>query len=160
MHAISVGADQVLIAPAMLLAKPRLFWEKLTEHQVTITFAPNFFLALAVKALEGENSGEVLNLSKLRHVVSGGEANLVSTGKGFNEAVVLHAGQKHVLKTAFGMTEVGDMCLNTVSFGTHVLLIDTWGVYLPKAFSLLRRTARFAVLLSWRGHIRGFMPCH
>ncbi|KAG5954132.1 putative NRPS-like protein biosynthetic cluster [Claviceps cyperi] len=110
-HAVSVGADQILVAPSLLLARPVMFWEKLAEHNVTIAFAPNFFLALAVKALEkpskhGTERPQLGSLCDLRHVVSGGEANVVSTGNRFNEAVASLGGPEvPTLRTAFGMTE-------------------------------------------------------
>lgn len=111
-HAVAVGADQILAAPSLLLARPVMFWEKLAEHKVTIAFAPNFFLALAVRELEkpsGHGTGrpQLGSLCDLRHVVSGGEANVVSTGNRFNEAVASLGGpEAATLRTAFGMTEV------------------------------------------------------
>lgn len=111
-HAVAVGADQILVAPSLLLARPVIFWEKLAEHKVTIAFAPNFFLALAVRELEklsghGTERPQLGSLCDLRHVVSGGEANVVSTGNRFNEAVASLGGPEAVtLRTAFGMTEV------------------------------------------------------
>ncbi|KAG6288630.1 putative NRPS-like protein biosynthetic cluster [Claviceps purpurea] len=110
-HAVALGADQILVAPSLLLARPIMFWEKLAEHKVTIAFAPNFFLALAVRALEkpsghGSERPQLGSLCDLRHVVSGGEANVVSTGNRFNEAVVSLGGpEAATLRTAFGMTE-------------------------------------------------------
>ncbi|KAG6086856.1 putative NRPS-like protein biosynthetic cluster [Claviceps sp. LM218 group G6] len=110
-HAVAVGADQILVAPSLLLARPVMFWEKLAEHKVTIAFAPNFFLALAVRELEkpsghGTERPQLGSLCDLRHVVSGGEANVVSTGNRFNEAVASLGGpEAGTLRTAFGMTE-------------------------------------------------------
>jgi acyl-CoA synthetase (AMP-forming)/AMP-acid ligase II len=102
---MAVCATQVHLAPKMAIENP-LFWlEKLADHSATISFAPNFFLALVCKAANAGGTREKLNLSSLRVIISGGEANTVSTGMAFNRLVKDMGATTDVLWPAFGMTE-------------------------------------------------------
>lgn len=112
LHALLNGANQVHMVATELLWNPLRFMEVIEEQKVTVTFAPNFFLAMVDCA--GKNSPMVKNrpvgysdLSSLRHVVSGGEANVTELAVVITEAVEALGGPKDgVLRTAFGMTEV------------------------------------------------------
>lgn len=115
MHAMSVGANQILVAPPIFLQDPLLFFEKMAEHSVTMSFAPNFLIAAVCKAYEAQKYKRELDLSKVRHVVSGGEANVVSTGTRFGEIMASMGASRGVLKTAFGMTEVISLYISQVT---------------------------------------------
>jgi acyl-CoA synthetase (AMP-forming)/AMP-acid ligase II len=55
LHAASLAAQQVHIQSSIILANPILFLKMLSVHQVTYTFAPNFFLAMLVQTLNSYN---------------------------------------------------------------------------------------------------------
>ncbi|KAI0121239.1 hypothetical protein BJ170DRAFT_645580 [Xylariales sp. AK1849] len=105
LHAMTVCATQVHMAPKTVIQDPLLWLTKLAAHSATITFAPNFFLASVCKAADDNVLPPDLDLSKLRVVVSGGEANSVSTGIAFNKMARNMGATADVLCPAFGMTE-------------------------------------------------------
>ena len=82
LHAMKLGATQIHIQAADLLVDPLQFVRLIHKHRVTLTFAPNFFLAALNKKLGVENSEpnrRDFNLSSLRRIISGGEAIVVET---------------------------------------------------------------------------------
>ncbi|MFB6689800.1 AMP-binding protein [Streptomyces virginiae] len=102
---LSVGAVQLQVRPEPVLADPVLFLELIDAHRVTMTFTPNFLLGLINKALDQSSAPPPLDLSCLRHIVSGGEANPVVTGIGFLERLAPYGLHRGALWPAFGMTE-------------------------------------------------------
>ncbi|MFD6274460.1 AMP-binding protein [Streptomyces sp. NPDC060209] len=102
---LSVGANQLQTTPDTILGDPVRFLQLIDAHRVTMTFTPNFLLGLINQALE-QLPGELpLDLSRLRHIVSGGEANLVTTGVAFLDNLAPYGLDRGVLWPAFGMTE-------------------------------------------------------
>ncbi|OXY93062.1 non-ribosomal peptide synthetase [Streptomyces diastatochromogenes] len=102
---LSVGAVQLQASPESVLADPLHFLELIDAHGVTMTFTPNFLLGLINKALDQLSSPLPLDLSRLRHIVSGGEANPVATGTGFLDRLAPYGLRRGALWPAFGMTE-------------------------------------------------------
>ncbi|KAF7879793.1 uncharacterized protein EAF02_007963 [Botrytis sinoallii] len=105
LHAMLCGADQIHVPAVELLRDPPMFFRVIEKHAVSRTFAPNFFLATVVRAIRSQNPHEQYDLSSLRTVVSGGEANVVSTGLDFTQIIVSMGAAATSLQTAFGMTE-------------------------------------------------------
>lgn len=99
------GATQIHVPAVELLRAPPMFFEVIEKHSVSFAFAPNFFLASVVKAIKSQSPPKQYNLSSLRHVVSGGEANVVLTGMDFTRIILDMGASAASLKTAFGMTE-------------------------------------------------------
>lgn len=106
-HLVSVaaGADQLRAAPEEVLTRPLRFLELISEHRVTMSFSPNFLLGLINKELDQRTEPLELDLSGLRHIVTGGEANPVGTGVAFLDALATCGLSRSVLRPAFGMTE-------------------------------------------------------
>ncbi|MGV9247145.1 AMP-binding protein [Streptomyces sp. NPDC003710] len=102
---LSVGAVQLQASPESVLADPMRFLELIDAHRVTMTFTPNFLLGLINKALDQLPASLPLDLSCLRHIVSGGEANPVATGTGFLDRLAPYGLHRGALWPAFGMTE-------------------------------------------------------
>ncbi|MBT2471283.1 non-ribosomal peptide synthetase [Streptomyces sp. ISL-66] len=126
---VSVGAVQLQVTPDCVLADPLHFLELIDAHRVTMTVTPNFLLGLINKALDqlpptsgpdpdpalrpGPHPDPVpprspslsLDLSCLRHIVSGGEANPVATGTGFLDRLAPYGLHRGALWPAFGMIE-------------------------------------------------------
>ncbi|MQS12968.1 AMP-binding protein [Streptomyces kaniharaensis] len=103
---LSVGARQLHVAPAVVLADPPEFLRLLSRYGVTMTFAPNFLLGLITAAADRlDASGERFDLSPVRQIISGGEAVLVGTGEAFLERLAPYGLAGDTLWPAFGMTE-------------------------------------------------------
>ncbi|MDT0549282.1 non-ribosomal peptide synthetase [Streptomyces lonegramiae] len=113
------GANQLHAPASVILEEPLRFLRIISRHQVTMTFTPNFLLGplnAAARELaeaeeaaeageEAEAGGERLDLSALRHIVSGGEANVVATGEAFLANYAPYGLRRSALWPAFGMTE-------------------------------------------------------
>ena len=106
-----VGATQLHIESATILADPLLFLRIVDRYRVSMTFAPNFLFGLINAAMQARGSGGAkpqplsLDLSSLRHIISGGEANLVETGRRFLDLLSPYGLARNSLWPAFGMTE-------------------------------------------------------
>ncbi|ETS74724.1 hypothetical protein PFICI_13208 [Pestalotiopsis fici W106-1] len=104
LHAMYVGASQVHIAPRIAM-KDSTWLCCLSNYSISIAFAPNFFLASIVERLQKRKPISGINLAHLRFVVSGGEANTISTAIAFNDAMKELGAMSNVVCPAFGMTE-------------------------------------------------------
>ncbi|MER6303399.1 non-ribosomal peptide synthetase [Kitasatospora sp. NPDC001539] len=104
---LSVGCRQVHASAQVVLGEPLEFLRLVSEHRVTMTFTPNFLLGLLNTAAERMPAAdrERLDLSGLRHIVSGGEAVVCATGRTFLERYAPYGLDPAVLWPAFGMTE-------------------------------------------------------
>lgn len=111
MIALYVGATQLHAEPATILAHPLQFLRLIHRHRVTLAFAPNFLLgqinfAVQAASIDGSNGGALaLDLSCLRRIVTGGEANVVETGRRFLDLLGPYGLHRGALWPAFGMTE-------------------------------------------------------
>jgi len=103
MIALFVGAMQLHADPATILADPLRFLRVIHRYRVSVAFAPNFLLGQINGALR---SGPLaIDLSCLRRIVTGGEANVVETCTRFLELLAPSGLASNVLWPAFGMTE-------------------------------------------------------
>ncbi|CZT10817.1 probable long-chain-fatty-acid-CoA ligase [Rhynchosporium graminicola] len=105
LHALLCGADQIHVPAVEFLRAPSMFFEVIGKHAVSRTFSPNFFIAAVNKAIKSQEPPKRYNLSSLLTVVSGGEANVVSTGLEFTKIIASMGASPQSLQTAFGMTE-------------------------------------------------------
>ena len=107
LHAMFLGADQVHVQAADLLLNPRAFVDLLSLHRVTFTFAPNFFLASLERSYTQSEVAHTSkpDLSSLRCLVSGGEANPVETCTALIKILRPFGVPANVIRPAFGMTE-------------------------------------------------------
>ncbi|MGW2424716.1 alpha/beta fold hydrolase [Streptomyces sp. NPDC001709] len=127
---LSTGSRQLHVEPAVVLGDPLEFLRLISRHGVTMTFTPNFLLGLINAAGERLSaSGERLDLSRLRHIISGGEAVVVATGEAFLDRLARYGLARDALWPAFGMTET---CAGSV--------------YSRKGFPDVDRGAEFASL--------------
>lgn len=102
--ALLVGANQVHVQPELILADPVLFLTIISQFRVTLTFTPNFLLGQINAALSARGCPD-LDLSSLRHIMSGGEANVVETGSRFLALLASRGLSGNSLWPAYGMTE-------------------------------------------------------
>jgi acyl-CoA synthetase (AMP-forming)/AMP-acid ligase II len=105
-HALSLAANQYHIPGQTITTDPMTFLQKLHEHKVSYTFAPNFFLALLVhELLSNSNKSTILDLASLRAFISGGESNVVETCVKLTSLLQEHGAPASFLRPGFGMTE-------------------------------------------------------
>jgi acyl-CoA synthetase (AMP-forming)/AMP-acid ligase II len=104
------GANQVMIPAMDLVQSPDRFWKALSEYRVAYTFAPNFFIAAAARAL---NEKEIykkedvnLDFSELRVIMCGGEANKTATIHDADNILTRYGAQKNTIKASYGLSEV------------------------------------------------------
>ena len=106
--AMFAGLDQVHVPATEILAKPLLFLRLLSEHRVSRTFAPNFFLLKLQNVLDTATAQDIqsIDLSRLLYVASGGEPNNVDTCARVTKHLVrLGVPNKNTITPGFGMTE-------------------------------------------------------
>ncbi|KAI0973824.1 acetyl-CoA synthetase-like protein [Xylaria arbuscula] len=105
--ALWLGVDQVHVNTADVMASPEVFLDLLSRHRVSRSFAPNFFLAKLVARVSSVDKGGLptYDLSTLNCLISGGEANDVSTCIALSELFEQFGAPGNVLVPGFGMTE-------------------------------------------------------
>lgn len=107
-HILALWEDvgQIHVHAADMTASPMLFLDLLSRHHVARSFAPNFFLAKLVSAIENSDHHEdKWDLSGLSMINSGGEANNVQTCAAVSRLLEMHGAPRNVIVPGFGMTE-------------------------------------------------------
>lgn len=107
LHAMVVGANQVMIPAAQMVTNPAGFWKAISAHQIAYTFAPNSFLATANAAYEDdtEESLDQLDFSHLEVLFCGGEANKVKTLEKTDQILSRHRAPPHAITPVYGLSE-------------------------------------------------------
>ena len=105
-HAMYLGAELVHVPAPRLVSDPTVFLHLIQTHQVSYTFAPHFFLARLLQNIQDPASREIrFDISCLRHLISGGESNLVETIIALTKALQIYGLRGEVIRPGFGMTE-------------------------------------------------------
>lgn len=107
-QALYLNADQVHVHAADVVSSPEAFLELCSRHGVARTFAPNFFLASLVSCLKEKDAPEKSwDLSNLRMIASGGEANDVETCRAVGGVLARYGAkvENNIVVPGFGMTE-------------------------------------------------------
>ncbi|MFJ1808370.1 MULTISPECIES: alpha/beta fold hydrolase [unclassified Streptomyces] len=99
------GATQLHVEAALVLGEPLEFLRLISRHGVTMTFTPNFLLGLLNASADRLEETGPVDLSRLRHIISGGEAVVRTTGETFLRHFAPHGLRPDALWPAFGMTE-------------------------------------------------------
>lgn len=102
---LSTGSVQLHVEAAVILGEPLEFLRLVSRHGVTMTFTPNFLLGLLNASADRLEETGPVDLSRLRHIISGGEAVVRSTGETFLHRFAPHGLRPNALWPAFGMTE-------------------------------------------------------
>lgn len=117
-----VGSTQIHVGPAVVLTDPLQFLRLIDHYRVSLAFAPNFLLGQINAAIKSRRLGSSrdgtlsLDLSCLRYIVTGGEANLVATGRQFLELLGPCGLAGNALRPAFGMTETSAASVYSTEF--------------------------------------------
>ena len=107
LHAMGLAAEQVHVQAADLLSNPAVFLDIVHEHRAAYSFAPNFFMA-SLKRTLGQLESPVStcwDLSCLRALISGGEANVVETAEALTQLMGVYKAPSSFIRPGFGMTE-------------------------------------------------------
>ncbi|KAH7095864.1 acyl-protein synthetase [Paraphoma chrysanthemicola] len=108
-QALWLGVDQVHVYAADIVASPTLFLDLLSQHRVSRTFAPNFFLGKLASTVSSKShvqqAEDVWDLSSLKVLASGGEANDVKTCVAASSLLQAYGAPPNVITPGFGMTE-------------------------------------------------------
>ena len=110
MIAVYSGSTWLHVDAAEILSDPLLFLRLIDRHRVSISLAPNFLIGQINAALESGLGGvpdatPAWDLSCVRHIITGGEANVVETGKRFLDRLAPWGLSRRALYPGFGMTE-------------------------------------------------------
>ena len=106
LQAMYLCVDQIHVQAADLIASPFLFLSLIDKHRVSRSFAPNFFFSRLRRVLEAGNvTPETLDLSCLRFLGSGGEANPVEICSAVSNLLTPYGAPENLIIPGFGMTE-------------------------------------------------------
>lgn len=109
LHAMFLGAEQTHISGSAIMAKPLLFLSLIKENRISYTFATKSLLTCLVRSLNDEMSND-LDLSCLKVLVTGGDANPITTCTSLVEMLRSYGAVDNVLRPGFGMTETCACC--------------------------------------------------
>ncbi|KAH7080424.1 acyl-protein synthetase [Paraphoma chrysanthemicola] len=108
-QALWLGVNQVHVHAADIVASPTLFLDFLSQHRVSRTFAPNFFLGKLASTASSKSHIQqaegAWDLSNLQVLASGGEANDVKTCVAASSLLQAYGAPANVITPGFGMTE-------------------------------------------------------
>ncbi|MFF4500609.1 alpha/beta fold hydrolase [Streptomyces sp. NPDC001401] len=112
------GSTQLHVEAPVVLQEPLNFLRIVSRFGVTMTFTPNFLLGLINPQADrlDEEDGDGLDLSRLRHIISGGEAVVRTTGETFLSRFAPYGLRADALWPAFGMSETCAGSIYSVEF--------------------------------------------
>ena len=107
LHAMFVGAIQVMMTSSEMIKNAAGFWDAISYHKIAYTFAPNSFLASANAAYEDDSEAALdkLDFSHLEILFCGGEANKVKTLEKTDVILSRHRGRPHAITPVYGLSE-------------------------------------------------------
>lgn len=106
LQAMYLCVDQIHVQAADLIADPVLFLNLVDKHRVSRSFAPNFYISRLKRILEHESATpRTLDLSYLRFLGSGREANPVETCAAVSKSLTAYGAPGNLITPGFGMTD-------------------------------------------------------
>ncbi|EOD50486.1 putative non-ribosomal peptide synthase protein [Neofusicoccum parvum UCRNP2] len=109
LHAMYAGANQVMVPAIDFVRGPARFWKVLSDHRIAYTFAPNFFIAAATRAINEMNDFDKkrmkLDFSELCVIMCGGEANKTATLAAAEKVLTEYGAPKCSVKASYGLSE-------------------------------------------------------
>ncbi|MBN2535366.1 MAG: amino acid adenylation domain-containing protein [Spirochaetales bacterium] len=101
---IFVPCNQIHVPKQLILNRPLLWLELMSEYKATVTWAPHFAYGL-VNEYEKEIASANLDLTSLRFILNGGEAIVAKTARKFLKILQQHGLPGTAMKPAYGMSE-------------------------------------------------------
>nr|P9WES4.1 RecName: Full=Nonribosomal peptide synthetase acyN; AltName: Full=Polyporic acid synthetase acyN [Ascocoryne sarcoides]UQS21311.1 AcyN [synthetic construct] len=108
LQAMQHAAPQFHVQASDLLVDPLILLKLIDRHRITVTFAPNFFIASVRVALEHPEPflhGKEPDLTCFRIMISGGEANVVEASQALTTLFQKYGVSSEFIRPGFGMTE-------------------------------------------------------
>ncbi|KAF4629773.1 hypothetical protein G7Y89_g8369 [Cudoniella acicularis] len=124
LQALFVGVDQIHVHAADIITNPVEFLHLIDQHRVSRTFAPNFFLSRLRKSLEKMDAPANWDLSCLRYLASGGEANVTETCAAVSSLLTKYGAPERTIVPGFGMTETCAGSIFNTNFPTYDIVND------------------------------------
>ena len=124
LQAMYLGVDQIHVQTSDIISDPLDFLHLISRHRVTRSFAPNFFLAKLKSSLEVNyetSQSTELDLSCLKFVASGGEANVVKSCAAVSKLLLKYGAPKNSIVPGFGMTETCAGAIFNLNFPAYDL---------------------------------------
>ncbi|KDM91758.1 type I polyketide synthase [Photobacterium galatheae] len=115
LHDVYLGRQQVHLPTSLVMANPLLWLQKMAQYQATHCFAPNFIFKLVLEQIAKERPQTLPDLSRVRQIVSGGEAVSPSVVAQFIAQFAPAGLGQHVIQPSYGMAEAAA----GVSFEQH-----------------------------------------
>lgn len=121
--------------------EPHRFFQILSTFKVGYTFSPNFFLAAAAKSFEEHGSPDAnFDLSNLKTIMCGGEANRTVTLAACDRVLRKFGAPAHAIKAAYGLSETCSACFYNLQSPEydieHNNVFASVGKHLPGAMEL------------------------
>ncbi|RAK84609.1 nonribosomal peptide synthetase TdiA [Aspergillus costaricaensis CBS 115574] len=136
LQAMLLGAEQIQVATDWMVAEPRRFLDLVDRHRISLTFAPNFFLALLRDLVchptpeQKAQPTPTWDLSCLRCVFSGGEATVRQMAVQLLRALEPYGAQPFI-RSGYGLTEsCAGMAWDLVDHTVDDLLHNTAGEFM------------------------------
>ncbi|WP_160487371.1 SDR family NAD(P)-dependent oxidoreductase [Rathayibacter iranicus] len=110
--------EQIHVSTSLVLSEPLVWVDLLSQHSVTITWAPNFAYSL-VASREAEFLGRGWDLSSLRVIINGGEMVVAEQTTHFLRVLAPFGLRGTAMQPMWGMSET---CSGVTYSHTHVAL--------------------------------------
>ncbi|QIX01319.1 hypothetical protein AMS68_006836 [Peltaster fructicola] len=141
LQSLYVGTDQVHVPTAELIMEPHRFFQVLSTWKVGYTFSPNFFLAAAAKSWQEHGSKDAnFDLSNLKTIMCGGEANRTVTLQACDAVLRKFGAPAHAIKAAYGLSETCSACFYNLQSPEydmeHSNVFASVGKHLPDAMEM------------------------
>lgn len=101
---VYLNAFQIQVMSEVVLNEPIKFLDIINKYRVTTTWTPNFEFTL-IRDQYDESKQYMWNLSCIKHIFVGGEANVSKDLRGFIQIGMRYGMDEHVVIPAFGMAE-------------------------------------------------------
>jgi acyl-CoA synthetase (AMP-forming)/AMP-acid ligase II/thioesterase domain-containing protein/acyl carrier protein len=105
LHAMHAGLEQIHIPTADVLVDPLGFLRLISEHRISYTFAPGFFLGNLITLLKQDESMK-LDLSCLKAFITGAEAIRTEPCATLTKLLQVHRACSSFIRPGVGMTEL------------------------------------------------------
>lgn len=123
LNALFIRATQVHVSATDVITNPELLLRLLSKHRVGRSFAPHFLLVQLVELLKNapdDLSG--IDLSVLKYLATGGEANTVVVGAELASLLSKYGAAKDAITPGFGMTETCAGAIYNTNFPNYDLV--------------------------------------
>ena len=151
LQAMYLGAEQVHVSAADVISNPATFLNLISKYRVERTFAPHFLLVKLKETLETlGDSLKTLDLSSLRYLATGGEANTVDTSAQLSRLMSKHGAPMNAIVAGFGMTETCAGAIFNTNFPAYDLIRGHEFASLGKCM----RGIQMRITAAWDGETR------